>query len=1218
LVTGPAWTNLLVLLGMVWAIVSVSRLLSVPVQTGGSAGDPPPKGWAGWLRRPSRAAVWGPQLLIGAGFWLSRSTDTLWVLAVVGTVAALCGYALRILGRSADPGAGIDPPALATVLATTVLVQLGALLAVRLVVVPDPEVTFGGGASEDAWSAGWHALVQPFLGVAVLLVLIRLATADTMVARFGPVRQIRQWCLRLVGRADGGSGAGRSVRRGLALAGTPIGATLVVTPFLLPLLGGGDGSEPEGLTFLGIATPEFGKLLFLPVLAIVVARDSHRFDGDQGLRLLLGLTRTHHPANRLGLARAVYLTLRFALYPLALFTLVALASGLRHDFGTLVSVLAATIAVTWAATRHVVGQLPDAGEGAFLPRLGRQLRRTLSAYRLFLGAGAALLLVTAVVTLVFTDYVHERAQVWADPWVYRWAAGCVPPDAAPSTLMPHGVSLCQRSLAADAESERAQVAIVLSAVADGGVWGRGLRDTASGTVPAGSTDFILAVMWNKLGGFVVLLSAVLTILLGAALRRTVRAPVDQPGSGPTPAKLFATGLAAMVVGQFLFVFAATVNLVPHSGIPAPLLSRGGQSTLAIVVGVAAVLLLGRVSGTPGTRDAPWARAARPALPISVRRPWTGLATVVPVALCVLAAVGVTVNPYPAPLPVSQWLPSSYDERRPPCPARGSGRDGLLSASPDPATCSTDRIAYNRTRIDVRFGDQAGLLQRRPSGQWKLAGGGDLGGLTIEDLAGLLRVGSGDVGVVDQSYPRVVDGTAGTDLSRRLSPVPEQAPVDGGLTLTIRPRWQHVAATALRTAAGPGIGPLAGAIVVIDARTGEVLVNATAPGERLTPPTADTELAAGPVGAFLDAHPYYARLGPGGTLDGSTFDDSCRRQASAPEQRRGCWEWSVQASPPPAATGDPDLRRWVENDARVEVPSPAVNRALGQWYGLGSTFKVVIAAAYLRAGGTARDLIDAPDVLPLAPGVVIHNASGGRCPGTDVDGRITLTRALAVSCNTAFVGLARRIGWPRIAEQARLFGFHVGPCDGARPWLTNELTGAVGSCVPADADDVAIGNDALGGQDVQGTPLQLATVMAAVANQGRAVQPTLVSAVRVPGTGRLLPTPPGTVRTALPPDADAQLVEALSRTAVDGTAAGLRDAVGTQLWIKTGTHEVVPAGKPLPAGQFVRQDAWVTGFLDGRDGPMAFAVVVETRDERTGAKQARFLAETIAKMIRGVL
>src|SRR5262249_43394580 len=101
------------------------------------------------------------------------------------------------------------------------------------------------------------------------------------------------------------------------------------------------------------------------------------------------------------------------------------------------------------------------------------------------------------------------------------------------------------------------------------------------------------------------------------------------------------------------------------------------------------------------------------------------------------------------------------------------------------------------------------------------------------------------------------------------------------------------------------------------------------------------------------------------------------------------------------------------------------------------------------------------------------------------------------------------------------------------------------------------------------------------------------------------------------DADAQLMEALSRTAVDGTAAGLQAAVGTRLWVKTGTHEVVPAGTPLPPHQFVRQNAWVTGFLDGRDGPLAFAVVVETRDERVGAKQARFLVETLGRTIRGV-
>ncbi|MFC7478963.1 penicillin-binding transpeptidase domain-containing protein [Luedemannella flava] len=179
----------------------------------------------------------------------------------------------------------------------------------------------------------------------------------------------------------------------------------------------------------------------------------------------------------------------------------------------------------------------------------------------------------------------------------------------------------------------------------------------------------------------------------------------------------------------------------------------------------------------------------------------------------------------------------------------------------------------------------------------------------------------------------------------------------------------------------------------------------------------------------------------------------------------------------------------------------MNRAVGKWYGLGSTFKVVIAAAYLSGGGHPDDELDAPLTVPLAPEVVIHNAGGGACPGGE-SGTITLTRALAVSCNTAFVTLAARLGWPAIAEQARRFGMTVGACRDEKPaFLAHRGAGTVESCVPADVDGVAIGNNTLGGQDVQGTPMAMATVLAAIANGGTTVAPTLLRSVRHPGSER---------------------------------------------------------------------------------------------------------------------
>jgi membrane peptidoglycan carboxypeptidase len=187
---------------------------------------------------------------------------------------------------------------------------------------------------------------------------------------------------------------------------------------------------------------------------------------------------------------------------------------------------------------------------------------------------------------------------------------------------------------------------------------------------------------------------------------------------------------------------------------------------------------------------------------------------------------------------------------------------------------------------------------------------------------------------------------------------------------------------------------------------------------------------------------------------------------------------------------------------------------------------------------------------------------------------------------------------------------VGSCDGKPAWLAHRGEGAVASCVPADVDGVSIGNDALGGQDVQGTPLAMATVLAAVANHGSAVQPTLVRSVRHPGSGAV-EHPVAKSSPALDPRAADALTRALGETAIDGTATGLNTAVKTTLWVKTGTHEVVPAGTTPPPGQYVIVDSWLVGFVNtATHGPVAFAAVVEAHDEKAGAARTRLLVQQL--------
>ena len=1137
LLTGPGRTNLVILAGLWWACsVVLAMVLGRPRAQSG-------------IRE--RIAFYGPLALVATGFLLSGSLNGPWLVLSLALLTLLARLGRRLLRRSAPRGG----PALGTALATLVLLEVGALLAVRLVVVPRPDAPMSAAFAADALRSGFWTLVVPLGAVAALLAVLGRENA---------------WARAL---------ADRLVRR---VCDVRVSATLAVAvlvgvavPFLLPMAGGGDQATP--LVFLGIATPEYGKLLLLAVIALVVAADRDFFDSSLIRR---PGARWHRPA----LHRATM----FMAKPLALLAVIVVASGLRSDFGTLVAALAATLGVTWAATWSHVADRPDFGSGPAPARFSRNLRRMAASYRLYLMI-ALPVLPLAVVGLFWTGYIGERGQVWLDPWAYRWGAGCVPvtPTGTDAELrLPEHVIACQRSLLADTESQRSQVAAALSAVADGGLWGRGLADTASGRVPAGATDFILAVMWNKLGGLAVLTSAALIILLGVAMVRAVRGA--RPGvNAPT---LFVAGLAAMLVGQFLFVLSATVNLVPHSGVPAPLLSRGGQSTLTFLLGIVIVLALAANQGAGPVRTA-----------VQGRR-W-GLAAM---AWCTLLIVAVTLVPYPAPAMIGL----GYGQQRPPCPARKATVAGLTSPQPDAARCSTDEIAALRTRVDIRFAGVPAFRQERPAGTWQRLDGGTVGDLAVADMAGLLRVGSGRSGVLDQAYAEVLNGSAGTDLGRRLRPPPRTGDADGWLDLTIDPRLQHIAAAALRDPGGSG--PLAGGLVVLEARTGRVLAAATAPAEPAPVPT-ETSIPEEAKRSFGAEHRHYNRPSAGGALHDKQWDPTCASRTTDVERQRGCWLWSYVVPPPAAPDGDAELRRYVAGDKAVDLPDPQINRAVGKRYGLGSTFKVIIAAAYLERNPDAdvdAPVLPAPPRLALSDTVRIRNAGGGPCAGAEAD-LISLTWALAGSCNTAFVALAQRLGWPAIAAQAARFGLRVGSCESDDPV---RVPGTAPTCVPATSDDVAIGNRALGGLDVSGTPLGLATVFAEVANGGQQVRPSLVAEVVDPSSGHRSAPPADATGPALSPAAAAKLRDALRLTATAGTAAGLETAAGTKLWVKTGTHEVVPGDQPLAAGQFVRQNSWVAGWLETPRGPVAFAVVLETRDQRAGGSRARHLISTVTKAI----
>jgi peptidoglycan glycosyltransferase len=276
--------------------------------------------------------------------------------------------------------------------------------------------------------------------------------------------------------------------------------------------------------------------------------------------------------------------------------------------------------------------------------------------------------------------------------------------------------------------------------------------------------------------------------------------------------------------------------------------------------------------------------------------------------------------------------------------------------------------------------------------------------------------------------------------------------------------------------------------------------------------------------------------------------------------------------------------------------PLLNRVVDQILAPGSSFKVITAAAALESGLANPDTMY-PDPLQLAlPGssAVIRNADRSTCgDGTTV----SFAQAFRRSCNTVFGQIGMDVGANLLGDTAESFGFNDP--------ITFELP-TVPSVFPTsslEGDLPATAQSAIGQRDVQATPLQMAMMAAAVANDGVLMRPYLVSERFDRELNILSQTGPVELRRAVSPGTAAVLQELM----VDAVARGTGTAAaidGAEVGGKTGTAEV-PGSAP---------HAWFVGFAQSEARSIAIAVVVEDGGsigvDATGGRVAAPIARTV--------
>ncbi len=294
--------------------------------------------------------------------------------------------------------------------------------------------------------------------------------------------------------------------------------------------------------------------------------------------------------------------------------------------------------------------------------------------------------------------------------------------------------------------------------------------------------------------------------------------------------------------------------------------------------------------------------------------------------------------------------------------------------------------------------------------------------------------------------------------------------------------------------------------------------------------------------------------------------------------------------------------------------PLLNRAIRTRLFPGSTFKLVTGAAAIENG-----LYHAADQVPAGatyqpPGTTHAIANDGRSQCSP--GKIAFATAFEYSCNTTFAHLAVELGPEKLRAQAEAFGFNS--------TSLLDLQGQVPSVYPANVKlpesegggtrELSLAETAqtgIGQNTVQATPLQMAMVTAAIANQGDLMRPYLVDQIQTADFDVLRTTEPDELNRAVSPETAGEMTDLLVKTVENGTAAPAK-IPGVTVAGKTGTAQ---RGDAMCSSSGKPPYAWFVSFAPAVNAEVAVAVMIEEAPDKACSEIAGgLLGGPIAKAV----
>jgi peptidoglycan glycosyltransferase len=275
---------------------------------------------------------------------------------------------------------------------------------------------------------------------------------------------------------------------------------------------------------------------------------------------------------------------------------------------------------------------------------------------------------------------------------------------------------------------------------------------------------------------------------------------------------------------------------------------------------------------------------------------------------------------------------------------------------------------------------------------------------------------------------------------------------------------------------------------------------------------------------------------------------------------------------------------------------------------GSTFKIVTATAAIDSGAYTPDsLINGASPVTVS-GIPLNN---------DLDtqyGDITLTEAMIQSVDTVFAQVAEKVGTATMTEYMKRFGFYSKPPIDLPPGelrssnVSKPTLGKKGQLTffrPGSPDE-DIGRIGIGQGGLTVTPLQMAEVVATVANGGKLMTPHLTARVVDP-TGQTIKTvSPSVYSTVMKPSTAAKVTQMMLKVVEEGT--GQPAQIGNlSVAGKTGTAQIGVKGLGLT-------EPWFVAFAPVNNPQVAIAVTVQQTVNGYGATIAAPIARDVIESL----